>query len=528
MIKSASEIEAIYRAANSVPQVRLEQFRARIKSCLNRIGCTDDARIHDALYLNAAEYKAKYSPRRTYVEIQDSRIDLGEFFAAVSSPSVSYSAFRQRVQRLRKDELLDRATLEQAAQLNTAEWISFFGGGRHQGFRYEGVEYPEHHGREFRSISSFLRLIGRYEDKAIIWSRMKRGWEIDEALTEPVLPLDERPGTIYLIASDRCSEQYVGLTRNRIEQRWRSHLRAALEAKIDTPLARAIRQIGQDHFTIKALEVDIEQSQLADRERYWIAHLDTQEPNGFNVKPGGEMGAGRGKEIEYEGEMFPSIEVASEVLSERTGIAKHVVHRRLSQNEPIPDKARQMSEHPDAGTNLWRRWKSLINGAKAGRRSGKICASWKSYDNFAADVRDGYDPDLLLVRIDKSEPWCGGNVKWVTKQTAIEEIHGTQLIVEGKVYLSLNAVAREYGIGRTTLKNRLEVQGLTIDEAVRKSLAPTSKSLRKEPIVIDGNEFPSINQAAKFAAKRYRLSFDQARDRIRRGVPLQRKEESNA
>ena len=520
MIKSAIEVETIYKAANPVPQVSLELFRIRIKSCLNRTGFTDDERIRDALYLNAAEYKKKYSTRRTYVEIKDSKIDLAEFFSTILLPYVSYSAFRQRVRRLKKDGLLDRKSIEQAAQLDNAEWISFFGGGRRRGFLYDGVEYPKHHGQKFRSISSFLRLIGRYEDKAIIWSRMKRGWENDEALTEPVLPLDERLGTIYLIMSDQCSEKYVGLTRTRIEQRWRAHLRAALEVKTDTPLARAIRQFGEDHFTIKALETDIEQSQLADRERYWIAYLDTLEPNGFNVKPGGEMAAGRGREIEYEGEVFPSIEVASNILSERTGIAKHVVQRRLSKGEPIPDKARQMSEHPEAGTNLWRRWKSLINGSKAGRRNGAISPSWKSYDNFAADVRDGYAPDLFLVRIEKSKPWGGGNVKWVTKQTAIEETHGTQLIVEGKIYPSLNAVAREYGIGRTTLKNRIEVQGLTIDEAVRKQLAPTSKSIRKEPIVIDGNEFLSINQAAKFAAKRYHLSFDQARDRIRRGVPL--------
>jgi group I intron endonuclease len=523
MIKSPSEIEAAYRKATPIARVELGQFRSRIKSCLNRTGCADDVRIHDALYLKTVEYRAKYSPRRTYVEIHESRIDLAEFFAAVLSPSVSYSTFRQRVKRLQNDELLDRVTIKQATQLSTAEWISFYGGGRRRVFRYEGVEFPDLHRQKFRSIASFLRSIGRYDDKGIIWSRMKRGWEIDEALTEPVMALDDRPGTVYLITNDQCTKQYVGLTRTRIEQRWRSHLRAALVVKIDTPLARAIRQIGPDHFTVKTLEVDIEQSQLAERERYWIAHLDTQEPNGFNVKPGGEMGAGRGKEIEYEGEKFPSIEVASEVLSERTGIAKHVVYRRLSQGKPIPDKARQMSEHPEAGTNLWRRWKSLINGAKAGRRNGTICASWKSYDNFAADVRDAYEPDLLLVRIDNSEPWCGGNVKWVTKQKAIEENHGTQLIAEGKVYPSLNAVAREYGIGRTTLKNRIEVQGLTIDEAVRKSLAPTSKSFRKEPIVIDGNEFPSINQAAKFAAKRYRLSFDQARDRIRRCVPFQGK-----
>jgi group I intron endonuclease len=528
MINDSSEIGAIYKAATPTPRVGLEQFRSRINSCLKRSDCADEFRVHDALYLSTVEYKTKYSPRRTHVEIQGARIDLGEFFSEIPSPVVNYSTFWQRVRRLKRDELLDRSSLDQAAELNEAEWISYFGGGRRRGFRYEGVEFPNLHGQKFRSIASFLRLIARYDDKAIIWSRIKRGWEIDEALTEPVLSLDERPGTIYLISSDQCSEQYVGLTRTRIEQRWRTHLRAALEIRIDTPLARAIRRIGPDNFTINTLEEDLEQTQLAERERYWIIRLNTRKPNGFNIKPGGEMGGGRGKEIEYEGESFPSIEVASEVLSHRTGIAKHVVHRRLSNGKPIPEQARQMSDHHEAGTNLWRRWKSLINGIKAARRSGEICARWSDYDNFSADVRDGYDPNLSLVRIDESKPWCGENVRWISKQEAIERVHGTELVVEGKTYPSLNAVAREYGIGRTTLKNRLEVQGLALDEAVRKELAPTSKSLRKAPVVVDGNEFPSINQAAKFAAKRYRLSFGQARDRVRRGVPLHGKGKNDA
>ncbi len=117
---------------------------------------------------------------------------------------------------------------------------------------------------------------------------MKRGWEIDEALTEPVLALDERLGTVYLISSTFCSERYVGLTRTRIEQRWRTHLRAAIEVRIDTPLAKAIRKLGPESFTITAIEENIDQSQLAQRERHWISELNTIEPYGFNVKLGCE------------------------------------------------------------------------------------------------------------------------------------------------------------------------------------------------------------------------------------------------
>lgn len=521
MIRSAEKIGVLYRTATPKPLVHLEQFRTRINSCLKRDGEVPDSRVADALYLSPAEYRKKYSPRRTFVQIECERTDIGAYFEEIEQPSITYSAFWQRIRRLKKEELLDKQSLRDAALLDASQWISFYGGGRRRSLRYDGVEHPELHGQEFRSISSFLRTIDRYKDKAIIWSRLKRGWEVDEALTEPVLALDSRTGTVYLIRSTACEEQYIGLTRTRIEQRWRTHLRAALEIRTNTPLAKAIRELDAETFSILPLEEEIDQAQLAQRERHWISELNTMEPNGFNVKPGGEMGGGQGKETTYEGEVFSSMEAASMLLSERTGIPKHVVLKRLRDGKIIPESARIHSDHPEAGSNLWRRWKSLINGAKSGRRGGEICQRWFDYDHFAEDVRHGYSRKFILVRIDVTKPWCGGNVEWVTKQRAIEKIHGFNLLAEGKPFPSLNAVAREYGIGRTTLKNRMEVQGLTLDEAVRMKLAPTSKSHRKQPVVVDGREFKSINSAAKFAADRFDITFDQAKDRIRRGVPLQ-------
>jgi group I intron endonuclease len=521
VINSTEQISKTYKAALPAPSVGLELFRARIKACLKRDGLVDAMRIQDALYLSHVEYRKKYSQRRTIIDIGGDKIDIGCFFKGeAQSNKVAYRVFWQRVRRLKKDFLLDNESLYHAARLDEAEWISFYGGGRRRPFSYHGIEHPALRGKEFRSISSFLRRIERYKDKAIIWSRVKRGWDIDEALTEPVLALDERPGSVYIISCSLCEERYVGLTRTRIEQRWRTHLRAAIEVGIDTPLAKAIRRFGPENFTISAIEEGVEQAKLAERERYWISEMNTMEPNGFNVRPGGGMGGGQGRETTYQGETFPSMEVASQLLAERIGIPKHVVEKRLRDGQPIPEQARQMSDHPEAGTNLWRRWKALLNGAKAGRRNGDICERWKVYDDFATDVRSGYSEELLLVRINQAKPWCGDNVKWVTKQRAMEQVHGRTLTVEGKVYPSLNAVARKFGIGRTTLKNRIEVQGLSLEEAVRKELAPTSKSHRKQSIVIDGKEFQSVNSAAKFAAEHFQLTFDQARDRIRRDIPL--------
>jgi hypothetical protein len=192
----------------------------------------------------------------------------------------------------------------------------------------------------------------------------------------------------------------------------------------------------------------------------------------------------------------------------------------LVNGKALPDQPRVMSDHPEAGSNLWRRWKSLLNALVKGKRSGQLSPEWQTYDVFASDVRPGYKPNLRLARIDVSAPWGPTNFQWITRQEIIELSHGTEYVVFGKKYGSLNAVAGEYRIGRSTLRNRIEKQRMTIEEAVTKELSVTSKSQVKNDIIIDGEVFTSVNQAAKYAAERYSLNFDQARDRIRRGVSL--------
>ena len=62
---------------------------------------------------------------------------------------------------------------------------------------------------------------------------------------------------------------------------------------------------------------------------------------------------------------------------------------------------------------------------------------------------------------------------------------------------------------------------LSPEEAVTKSLGPTSTK-RAKAVEIDGQVFPSQTQAARYAEKEYGITFDMARDRIRRGVPLKK------
>jgi group I intron endonuclease len=522
MISSADQAKKRYHEAIPHPVVKFSLFRSRIVGALKyqRNGVSE-SQVKDALYLDTQAYKKRYRERKTEACVDGELLSINETYQSFSEPAVSYRTFWQRVKRLKRDGILDSSTLEQAATLGTSNWITIFGGGRRRPFKYEGDEFPEYVGVEFSSVTAFLLEIGRYEGRHSIWSRLKAGWNLDDAIVEPVAPLDDRSGLIYVVTCAVTGKKYVGLTRMSIEIRWRHHLRVARERSSNAPLARAIRKFGARTFSIEALESNLDQEHLPIREMFWIEKLNTLVPNGMNASPGGQMGGGKGCAVEYEGESFYTLEAAAAALSDRTGLARHVILRRLSRGESLPESARQTSTHPEAGTNLWRRWKSLINSTRAGRREGSICKRWESYDNFATDVRTGYKPELKLVRKNDSKPWCRNNFRWVSKQAAIELVHGKTYEIGGKSFGSLASVARAYGIRRTTLKHRIEEQGLSLEDAVRKPLGANSKYARNGKIMVDGKEFSSQNQAAKYASERYGITFHQARDRIRRNRPLQ-------
>lgn len=521
MITTSDQVDTRYQDAKPQPRVSLASFRSRIKGALKYLDAgVPEPQVADALYLDSNAYRTGYGTRKTHISIEGTKLLLSQVYESFQAPAVSYRTFWQRVKRLQDDGLLDDSTLEQAANLETRPWTTIFGGGRRRHFRYEGEEFPDQVGIEFSSVTAFLLRTEKYDERRTIWSRLKRGWTLDEAIVEPVAPLDDRTGQIYIVVCTATSKKYIGLTRMSLDQRWRHHVRAAIENNAGTPLAKAIRQFGESSFSIDVLESNLDQEQLPIREKFWIRKIDTMEPQGLNASPGGQMGGGKGRSVDYEGEAFHSLESAAAALSERTGIARHVILKRLSRGEPLPDSARTMSKHPEAGTNLWRRWKSLMNSIRAGRRKGSICARWENYDHFAADVRDGYQLDLRLVRKVDSAPWSKDNFQWVSKQIAIEKVHGKNYEIDGQKFGSLASAARAYGLRPTTLTYRVKEKGLSVKDAVKQPLSPKSKYARTKAIMVDGKEFDSENQAAKYASERYGLTFHQARDRIRRKRPL--------
>ena len=107
----------------------------------------------------------------------------------------------------------------------------------------------------------------------------------------PNIPKD-RYGVIYLITHREDGKQYVGQTKRTIQHRWRGHLQKANKpGKHISLIARSIKCHGPEAFDVEEVDWASSKETLDHKERFWIAFLDTMNPEvGYNLKEGGARG----------------------------------------------------------------------------------------------------------------------------------------------------------------------------------------------------------------------------------------------
>lgn len=502
---------SIYHSTQNTPAVTLQTFTTRFRRLVKN-GVICDSNIDEALYLDVVTFRAKYSSRKTYVELDGEKVNLQLLYETYYSGGyASYATFRTRCLSLRTKNHLSMQSVMDALKFDSAQWRTWYGGGRRRAFVYNGEEFPEQAGRSFSSISSFLDAIGRLDERPLIWARLKSGWNLDDALAIPVALASKRNGTIYKITRIKSGQVYVGLTVTTVEQRWAIHIRRALTGS-KTRLAAAIRDDGKDGFKVSILEEEISDTAvLAQRERFWAEQLNAYGEMGLNMAPAGGLGGAKGNTITIDGEKFRSMAEAAEVMAKRTGIASHVIIKRLKMGVALPraSEVRVHSKHPDAGSNLYRRWLGLLK-----RHPNSVVERWVlSYDAYKTDISPVPD-QMELIRIEDKQPWGPRNVRWVSIQEKMEKTHGRKLVVNGITYPSLKAVSDAYGIGVSTLQDRIGRQGMSIDEAVQNGLGPTSYKRDDASISVDGLTFRSKRQAILHLSRSRGWSEDKAKYRF--------------
>lgn len=94
---------------------------------------------------------------------------------------------------------------------------------------------------------------------------------------------------IYKITNTITKKCYIGQTKRTINRRFRSHISEAKRNLYDTYLHRSIRKYGEENFYIEIVE-ECDQHTVYEREMFWIKHLNTKSPTGYNLHDGGKGG----------------------------------------------------------------------------------------------------------------------------------------------------------------------------------------------------------------------------------------------
>lgn len=465
--------------------------------------------------MKAQKDQSKRAGRVTWLATATGRQTANALYSTYGevSAAASYPAFRQRLKSLESRKIpITHAQIHDAAQLDRAEWMTLYGGGRRKAFIYDGTLYPEFAGR-YPAFSAFLKKIGRYQDRAMLYSRLKAHWAVDDLLAEPPTCAGA-PGYIYKITDEITGRCYVGLSVNKPEVRLAQHRYLASNGG-GSLLHKAMRSNGVDNFSIVELEiVDDAGCHLIEREIYWISHLQTLHPNGLNKSKGGQIGSYHGKPVEADSRRFTSIAQMNRILSDETGLPEHVVERRFRAGKALPKKVRKHSKHENAGTPLFRQHQAILRAAKDGRFS--VDPDWLCYDNFKADITNGPE-GTELTRSELTLPFGPNNWTWMTRQEINSRLHSKPIEALGRKWNSIEEALVEFGIGRGTFNYRVK-HGMSIGQALTLPLGATSK----RNFSFNGQIWPSRNQACKELSIRYNITPDKVKDRIVRKVPVSR------
>lgn len=80
---------------------------------------------------------------------------------------------------------------------------------------------------------------------------------------------------IYKITNIQNGKIYIGQSIRPIEQRFKRHINDAINNKLDTHFARAIRKYGENSFVVELIDTAKSQSELTKKECYWINYYDS-------------------------------------------------------------------------------------------------------------------------------------------------------------------------------------------------------------------------------------------------------------
>lgn len=80
---------------------------------------------------------------------------------------------------------------------------------------------------------------------------------------------------IYKITNLVNNKMYIGQSARGVAERFHRHICDAMNGKLDTHFARAIRKYGPENFTVDVIDTVDNQEELNQQEQYWIRAYDS-------------------------------------------------------------------------------------------------------------------------------------------------------------------------------------------------------------------------------------------------------------
>ncbi len=231
-------------------------------------------------------------------------------------------------------------------------------------------------------------------------------------------------GIIYLITNTITQLQYVGLTVQTLDRRWRYHVEHAKAGHIknEESLHAAIRKHGENNFKIREIDKGTTKKNLEEKEIKWIRKINTLIPNGYNISAGGVSGGSNKKPTIINGVRFKGVREATEYLSELKGISLSAAKKRISCGRINVNKPAKAGESV-VKTKVYRAWSQIIHGvtnpkSKDFKPDLDVIESWKDFKSFRNDVGEPTSNDMAFTRLNKKKGYFPENCVWLTKSEA--------------------------------------------------------------------------------------------------------------
>lgn len=101
-----------------------------------------------------------------------------------------------------------------------------------------------------------------------------------------------------------------------------------------------------------------------------------------------------------------------------------------------------------------------------GGRGITYCDRWKTFEGFWEDMKEGYEPNLTIDRIDNDKGYCKENCRWVTRREQDNNKRTNHYVIyKGQKY-TLAQLGRLLKLDAQLILDRLRT-GKSLDEAIK-------------------------------------------------------------